>query len=50
MNRDSTSFMSLIIVGGALHTPKGITNHSYKPYLVFHIVLHMSSTLILTWW
>ena len=45
-----TSFISLIKFAGALHKPKGIPNHSYKPCLILNVVFHISSALILTLW
>ena len=43
------SFINIINVVGALHRPNGITNHSYKPYMVLKVTFHVSSSLTRTW-
>ena len=49
-NARNTCFIILIKVLGAFVSPKGITNHSYNPYLVWKAVFHSSPSWILIWW
>jgi hypothetical protein len=44
-----TSFTKHINVVGTLHKPKGITNHSYRPFLALREVVQVSSYLSHTW-
>jgi hypothetical protein len=42
-------FINLIKILGILVSPKGMTNNSYKPYLVLKTGFHSSPYFILIW-
>jgi hypothetical protein len=46
----NTSSINLMKVVGTFVKPKGMTNHSKKPYLDLKVVFHTSVGLMGTWW
>jgi hypothetical protein len=50
LNARNTWFLKRINVLGAFVSQNGMTNHSYKPYLVLNAVFHSSPSFILIWW
>ena len=50
MKGHRSSSIYLMKVAGALVKPKGVTNHSNNPSLVFKVIFHTSVDSIGIWW
>jgi hypothetical protein len=46
----STSSINLMKVVGAFFNPKGMNNHSKRPYLDLKVVFHTLVSSMGTWW